>query len=436
MPLLKSVCLGTRFLPVAVTVLAAPSVLHGLPMATLLESAAAFKSRALEHGLVEADVDRLKNAGITNLSKLAFAITTPGITPPDDALKGLLADDVDTVNIGQLSSIRRLMFDAQTLSAAQIKSSLAGSDTAKRVELVPAERAQRIQEQKTRLAGMELTGPYECSHCSYDYVAKMLECNAPSYLEPHRFTTRASEVGKEKPGKELVLDHTHLTVKDGERKDKCSISNELQLFQAFARRALACDLMQACSFKTMERWHRFLMDHMQLPAPPHFKPPTMEQVLRTDRAAWVRMAEMVPSLKRTPAGALPLDAALDDLRSDPTVLFHLMPLPANGPSASAGPSDSTTPLGAKKMPKTTKPANKSKGRGKGSGKPASKGKMPAELLGLHQQTKDGRRLCYNFNMHRGCTMSEPGKDCGKGAHLCMRCFGVHPAHQCPQSSSA
>ena len=229
-------------------------------MATILDSAAAFSARALEHGLSPEQLQRLQDKGITSLSQLAFALTTPGTSPPDDSLRGLLHDDPDQVSVGQLASIRRLMFDAQTLSAAQVKHVLAGNGAAKKAELVPAERSQRIREQKTRLSGFELTGPLECSHASYDYVAKMIENNVPSYLEPHRFTTRTSEVSKEKPGKELVIDQAHLTVKDIEQKDKCPMHNELQVFQAFTRPSLACDLMGVCTFKCMERWHRFLMD--------------------------------------------------------------------------------------------------------------------------------------------------------------------------------
>ena len=96
------------------------------------------------------------------------------------------------------------------------------------------------------MQGMDLSGPLECSHASYDYVAKMLEQGTPMYLEPHRFTTRSAEVARERPGKELVLDQTHLTVKEVENKDKCPMQGELQVFQALTRRSLACDLMGVC----------------------------------------------------------------------------------------------------------------------------------------------------------------------------------------------
>eukprot|EP00435_Cladocopium_sp_Y103_P035379 s386_g9.t1 len=374
-------------------------------MATILEPEAAFNARAIEHALTRPQLVRLQNQGLV---KLAFALTTPGTVPADEALRGLLDDDPDAVTVGQLSSVRRLMFDAQTLAASQIKTTITGTDAGKKAELVPAERAQRIQNQKQRLQGMELTGPLECSHASYDYVAKMLEGDVPIYLEPHRFTTRASEVAREKPGKEIVLDNTNLTVKDIENKDRCQISNELQLHQAFTRRALACDLMQACTFRRMEKWHRFLLDHLQQPAPPNFRAASMEQVLRADRAAWIKMAERVHSLKRAADGALPLDNALDELQVNPSVVFHLMPVPQDRqqaptktPPVHAHEAGGGQPLNIKKKDKFGKNQQKggNKGRGKGKGKPASKGRMPLELVGLHRQNKAGKRLPWLVGPH-------------------------------------
>ena len=160
----------------------------------------------------------------------------------------------------------------------------------------------------------------------------------------------------------------------------------------------------------------------------------MEQVLRTDRAAWIKMAEKLTSLKRLPDGKLPLDKALADLQTDPAVMFHLVPLPqGKAPSPPAKPQPQT-----KAETQTDRPASvikkdktRPKGRGKGGkGKPQSKGKMPAELIGLHQQDKSGRRMCYNYNLARGCELASNGQTCPKGAHVCMRCFGAHPAHQC------
>ena len=118
-------------------------------MATILDSAAAFSARALEHGLSPEQLQRLQDKGITSLSQLAFALTTPGTSPPDDSLRGLLHDDPDQVSVGQLASIRRLMFDAQTLSAAEVKHVLAGNGVAKKAELVQP-RGRNVSESKRR----------------------------------------------------------------------------------------------------------------------------------------------------------------------------------------------------------------------------------------------------------------------------------------------
>ena len=88
-------------------------------------------------------------------------------------------------------------------------------------------------------------------------------------------------------------------------KEKCGIQDELQLAEAFTRRALACDLMQLCSFEKMDRWRKHLLAQLSLHPPPRYSRVSMEQLLRTDRAAFVRMAELLGSLKscgKTPVG--------------------------------------------------------------------------------------------------------------------------------------
>ena len=107
----------------------------------------------------------------------------------------------------------------------------------------------------------------------------------------------------------------------------------------------------------------------------------------------MKLAEKLTTLKRQPDGTLPLDKALGELQSDPGVMFHLIPLPADKATAAK-----PTPSDPKREDATPKPSNvrkkdkkNQKGRGKGNkGKPASKGKMPTELIGLHQQDKAGR----------------------------------------------
>ena len=59
-------------------------------MASLLESTASFKGRAISHGLSEDQVEGLVRKGVNSLSKLAFSITAPGVTPSEASLRSLL----------------------------------------------------------------------------------------------------------------------------------------------------------------------------------------------------------------------------------------------------------------------------------------------------------------------------------------------------------
>ncbi|CAE7827505.1 RE1 [Symbiodinium sp. CCMP2592] len=395
----------------------------------LVGALAAFEELATECGLSSAQLLILKGKGVSTMSSLAYAVTTPGVQPTELALRQLLDTATpEAVSVGALSSIRRCVFECQTCVVQQLKLSVEGHEGDKKYDLPPAERTSRIAAQKTRLVGFELTGAMECAYSCYTLVGSMLEADSPIYLEPHRFITRQQEVCREKPKREIVLDGgTKLTVRDQQSRDRCQITNELQLWQALTRRSLACDLMGAISFQVQESWHRFLFDRMAQPPPPRCSKVSMEQLLRADRQAWVQLAETVKTLKRDSAGVLPLDAAFPGLRTDPAVLFNLLPLRSPDPPQ--------------------KTPNPDKGNGKGldkgikrdsDGQPRKESQLPDALKNipnLKKKTSKGKRLCWAYNIKdRGCSHAEAGKACRFGLHLCMRCEKPHPQFECPAAS--
>ena len=110
------------------------------------------------------------------------------------------------------------MFDAQTLSVALVKQAVEGGDSTTKIELAPAERSFRVEAQKKRLVGISFQRLYECSFSCYDIVSEILDKDAAVYPQPHKFGTRASEVSKEKPAKELIIDSAaHVSVRDGKQ---------------------------------------------------------------------------------------------------------------------------------------------------------------------------------------------------------------------------
>jgi len=407
-------------------------------MANLLKSAAAFKEKAADCGLLEGQLSVLAGKGIDTLATLAYVLTTPGVTPSEQALRELLdSTSPESVSLQALASIRRLTFEAQTLCIAQIKASI-DTEGETKVELAPAERSQRISAQRKRLAGFDLTGPLENAYANYVYVSSMVEHDHPQWLELHRFIPRSQEISREKPGKEVVLDESaKLSIRDRRTKDRCQIQNELQLAEAMTRRALACDLLQVCTFAVMEKWHRFLLNKLSTPPPPNYRPTSMEQVLRADRQAWIRLAEEVPSLKRDASGELPLDVAFPKLQMDPHVTYFLQP--------SQGKSLLRVQAAEDEAPSSWRGRGRGFSRGKGGGRKrvadgnlknegASKGggKAPAELQDnkLKHNTAEGLRICWNWNLAKSCSFAKAGQACKRGAHVCMFCLGPHSLLQC------
>ena len=164
--------------------------------------------------------------------------------------------------------------------------------------------------------------------------------------------------------------------------------------------------------------------------PPNCSRPSIEQVLRADRVAWVRLAERVHSLKRTASGDFPLDTAFAELNRDPTVLFHL--LPTREVKVSDGPPNAPDRTGIDKDKKRKQDEAK---ENKQDSSKAQKAELPEELKsvpGLHMATEAGEKFCWPFNCAKGCRFAKVGKSCRRGKHACMKCCKNHSRQPCKE----
>ena len=405
-----------------------------IAMVSLTESEAVFNERSGEVGLDRVTLQSLKDQGITTMAKLAFAVGQPGETPGEDAIRGLAAAGADPagVRLGVVSSLRRLIFETQTLLVSQVKNLIEHKADETKLELAPAERTFRIAEQRGRMTGLTLTGELECAYCCYDLVMKMSQQNAVVYLPPHKFVSRKSELGMDKPKKELTIDtNSTITVKDKSQDLTCSTATDLMLQEALVRRALALDLVGVTAYHRVEAYNRFLMGHLQSTPPAGYSKVSIQQILRADKEAWLRLAEKLSDgIKRKADGTLPLDAEWMALQSDPRVVFHLLPLPLGNPGSS---SDATA---ISNLSHEISAGNKGDGKGHGKGKLKRKWRapknMPAPLVGKRSETSTGKPLCWNYNLEHGCKSGiGGGGKCDKGRHLCMEpgCQKPHPLHK-------
>lgn len=211
--------------------------------ASLVHSTAALRDRALKAGLSTEETDAIIDSGVSSMAQMAFAISPPGTAPSEQDVRDFFNGKV-AVNLGTITSTKLLVFECHTLVVANIKSEVnRKDDSASQSTLPSAERDRRIADQRQRLAGLRLKGDEEVAHSSYDLAFTMLEKDVVTYLHPGKFVTRRSELLQKKPAKQLSLDQDSLTVKEKPLYMTCNTRTELELVQAFRRRALAFDLV-------------------------------------------------------------------------------------------------------------------------------------------------------------------------------------------------
>ena len=383
--------------------------------ATILEPTATFQVQADRAGLSTAYIGAIRASGLGTLGKLAYAISTPGVPPIDvqintflDAMRPGVASSVADV-----TAMKRIVFEAQTLTIANLRSSLVATDDSAAKKVAPAERSARITAQRLRLQGLDLSGPLEPSFWLYDSFSAMLDSGELKYIAPNKCLTRQQEISGSKPEKLIKLDENKsgLVVKDAAPEQAVSVTSDLSLFQALCRSALAMDLVNIASYDTVMRWTNRMFTLYTQPSAPGFNKVSQAQLLRADRQSFLRLAELgTDGFKANAAGVLPLDDAFDRLHNDVTVTYHLLPLPQGSKKDDIKPDVRDGPYG------------KGKGKGKKGKGDAKRFPMPKELQGMHHMTPQQKPICFDFNLGR-CS----NKSC-KREHVCCvpNCYQKHP----------
>lgn len=103
-----------------------------------LDSKAAFKERALEIGISEADLNALALGGMSNFSQLAFCCAYQPGAQSDDALFDRLESILGTKPSGaDASCYRRMFFECHAMALKDLQSRLERSDASEVKDLAP-----------------------------------------------------------------------------------------------------------------------------------------------------------------------------------------------------------------------------------------------------------------------------------------------------------
>lgn len=432
-------------------------------MSATLDSVPVFVARAKQLGLTDAEIQPFQAAGIDTFAKLAYSSSyTPG-SPDEQPFKDVVTSILGLgggapPSLAIMSVVRRLHLEAHTMSVQDVRSRLERTEDATPLRLLPAERASRFEDQKRRLAGLQLEGPLECSHSLIDAVCQQFEENVVKWLPWETLTSREQELAgmkKDKKVSELTarIENNKLVLEKKKDEAETDLHSDLRVRAAWSRRALAYDQANLISFTALEAWSELMVRKMQEEPPPGYARVTLAQCLAADKRIFQRMGEacragIQPHL--SPAGVVrPLEQALQNWTNQTEILFMLQPLPSlrgqkndddvfngRGKKGKGRGKGQGSPYDKTDRNKDPKQDSRQKGRGKGNRGSSQRSEALRRPEGCCSMTDDGRRLCFGFN-DKGCKGAAIGAKCDKGWHLCGKkgCHGEHPMSACPSSST-
>ena len=143
-------------------------------------------------GLSALAITSIKNAGVSNLSQLAFAVGQPG--------QAISNNDVDTFlqnamgrapTLAENAAVRRLAFESQTLLVASLRMVVEQKDDGAPKKIGAAERETRMQAIRNELTRLSITEDSEPSHSLLERACQIHETNTLKYLEPSACTSRS-----------------------------------------------------------------------------------------------------------------------------------------------------------------------------------------------------------------------------------------------------
>ena len=420
-------------------------------MTANLESEQVFKARCKAVGLSDVATGRLETSGWTTLAKFAYMSSyTPGSATDDAFVAALTRSFGGPPNDGEMSCLRRLFYEAFTLAAGYLKSTLENPDGAAPRKLAIQEKVFRMSQLKRKYSGIKIESELEPSDQLIDRFHQMAEDNRLCWVPWNECTARDHEVVGQKKKAIFSEDQSGaLKITRVEHQAVTDTSTEYLLRLALQRRGLAMEVAGILSYDVHELWVAELFTSRMREPPPQYGRVSIDALESADKALFCRLSDVCRERIAADGVNMPVEAAFPAAMLHSTVTYRLMPLPLGSAGSGSGkwkwkgdgqdadthePEPKGKGKGKGKFNKwrqqqmASGKGNKSKGKEKGKGK----GNVPKALIGLHTQDADGNRMCYNFNLPGGCEY-EAGA-CPRGKHACMKpfCYLPHSQLEHPQ----
>ena len=401
-------------------------------MTSILDSEAHFRKRSEEVGLSDRGRQAVVVAGYSTLGRLAFGVGQPGTPVPDQEFQRFATNILGGLaSMHDVSAIKRLLFEAQTMTMAQLRDQVSNPDAPTMRKIPPVEREAKMRQLRARLPGVVIEKQLEPSHALLNLMGQIWESRQLQYIPIEKLTSREHEVLHAKPSKQLSIDSERLLVKEETKTPDQAATTEMQTLEALKRRGIAMAFCDMLTWEQHERYLQSLFGHLRSEPPEGYVRPSLQQILRADREVFLTMIRRDVNVRRGADDVLQMDDEIINALRSYDVGFHLMPLPK--PKASDSSQPKSTSYGPSPAPAQGAPRATPYGKGAQNCKQKGKGKkqvniLPKELQnrGCLGQDEHGRRLCFNFNLGK-CSEAASGAQCPRGWHLCMK-KGCHAPH--------
>ena len=395
-----------------------------------LDSKVAFQQRAGQIGLQVMEIDALELAGVDTFAKYAFCSPYQPGQGDEKPLVDFLQETLGQLPGGEsLAKFRRLFFESHALCFQDLKQKVERTETSETRVLPLAEKVERVNLVKAKLPGLLITQQLEPSHQLIDKAVQQWEENSLKYIDLTSCTSREQEILAEKSTQSLTFDSSgNIKVTKKQELSQCSLTGDLRLRTAMQRRALAYEMAGIASFLVLEKWANLLFEKLQQEPPQGFRYVNHDQLLRADKALWLRIAEETRAQVQGNGLRKPVDEAIEKWSLHPEIQYHIMPMPSTGAAASAPKSQHSASTTTPKQ--VTKDVDNKSPKGKGKGKQKGKISIPEDC-----EIKFGdppKPICmkYNIGICRGNVKA--GKRCQYGFHVCWKkqCHKSHSAVEC------
>ena len=421
-------------------------------MALAANSEAVFIAHLTEVNMADL-IPKFRELGWMTFGDFGFACSSPQGAADAEVFHKEVIEPLVGSDKKYVAKLRRLFAQAYSVASADTERYSGRGDV--ELKLHPAEREDRRSQVAKRITGFKLCDGSDPSFKLVDRMANILLKKEVKYVAWEKCTARKSELIDVPENKELQLsDSGNLVAADNDHLyPDADVSTDHLLYLALRRRSLAAEISGLCSFDAMQLWHETLLQAVTNAPPPGYSKPSFAQLRRADEELFKLIGEECRSGcgRLTADGPTRFEEALKSKMFDFNLRMLLVPLPAHASRASShqeASSSSGLAPEVRKLQSTIqslrgelnglKRKQEAKGKSKGKydrkrtrgGADRQSFRMPAGLVGKKTTSKDGRRLCWDFNL-KGCSKCAPGMACDRGLHQCAEpgCDQNHPMYQ-------